>query len=165
MPHPCPGYNVVDPFDFSQFNGTWYQFGGPIEDPDEYWCIKDDFGPKDDKGQWVDSKSMTWRRNSTDNRTERINFQMGTRHEAMLTSKTQSDIALPYEIIYTDYANMTIAHTCLEMSYTGIHLAWVLVRDYPKNMTAFHDIYTKAKDILEDKIPGFDYDMKIKHTP
>lgn len=44
----CPNpTRVVYPLEWDKFNGTWYQMYGPIEDPGEYRCVRDNFNGLD----------------------------------------------------------------------------------------------------------------------
>ena len=73
----------------------------------------------------------------------------------------------PYDVIYTDYDNMAIVHSCVSLGFYKMEQQWVLHR---KPLTPDADgpeydaVTAKAKEVLEGELTEFKFEERMRAT-
>merc|ERR1712023_170532 len=71
----------------------------------------------------------------------------------------------PYDILYTDYENLAVVHSCQSYGLFKAEYAWILARKpYNENDAEYAPLVAKARSVLEEQIPGFDFDGFLRPT-
>ena len=72
-----------------------------------------------------------------------------------------------YTVLYTDYENVALVHNCESYGFWKSENQWVLTRKAwtgPQDGPEFDDITKSSAAFLENALPGFDFNDKMKLT-
>ena len=74
-----------------------------------------------------------------------------------------------YHVLETDYEGYAIVYSCRTLLNGRVknEYAWILTRepmDKVENPSEFHRITSKAKEVLGQNVPGFDFDNAMRST-
>ena len=164
----CPKTTVVSDFDLNRYLGTWYELARQ----------KNNDQGDSDCGRAIYDYNHAGNIGVHNSGIHPGKPRDGVTGEAKAVDPSAKDGHLevsffwwmpftPYDILYTDYENIAVVHTCLSYGFGLREEQWVIHRK-PLNKEANSDEYNaaieKAKSVLESQLPGFNWDEKMRIT-
>jgi len=73
----------------------------------------------------------------------------------------------PYDVLYTDYENVTIINSCTSLGFWEYQTHWIMARkplNSDENTEEYSELIDNAKQVLEANIPGFDFEKDLRAT-
>lgn len=168
----CPKTQVVQDFDVEKYLGTWYELHRAYEQNQEDGeCSMAQYTTRDDGLIGVTNSQANYKedgtfgpRNGIQGKAQQYNPENKEAHLGVKFSDYQP-IWGPYDVLYTDYDNIAIVHSCFSLGVWKMEQQWLLSRKPLSPDTdgaEYESIVNKAKEVLEGQLPNFKFEDHMR---
>ncbi|KAL4702780.1 hypothetical protein ACJJTC_002320 [Scirpophaga incertulas] len=156
--------NVVQDFNLTRFDGTWYEIEAYPTDQQQGQCISHLLSPASDRTLNLQSSQVSAQ--TLISNTGVLSFDSASSNDARMTVRITVDgqaITIPFWILSTDYDDYALAYSCVNENSDYRHVySWKLSRRRTLSETANNNI---NKVIATVDILGEQYYEKIDQAP
>lgn len=170
----CPNTQAQQNFDKEKYLGAWYELHrAKVQNIEDGECVRAVYSARDDGLIGVENSQAKMKDDGTFAPRDGVYGKAKQFHpeknEGTLGVKFSAfqPVWGPYDVLYTDYENITVIHSCFSLGFWKSEQQWVLTRK-PLNPDSdgkeYDEAVAKAKEVLESQLPDFKFEDQMRPT-